>query len=163
MSLLLLFALATLAYDAPDTWRPEETRSGVRLAQWILPGEGSADPAELVIFYFGPGDGGSVEANLERWMSQFTQPDGSPTRDRASVRELEVDGLALTVLDVSGTYVAAVQPGASERRDEASYRMIAVVAEGEGGPWFVRLLGPAATVGAQEAAFDAFLKTLRLQ
>jgi hypothetical protein len=135
----------------------------MRLAQWILPGEGEAEPAELVIFFFGPGGGGGVDANLERWMSQFAQPDGSPTRDRADVHKLDVHGLALTVLDVQGTYVAAVRPGASERRDEPDYRLIAAVVEGEGGPWFIRLLGPAASVEQHRASFDAFLKSLRLE
>lgn len=161
-SISILMA-ATLAYEAPDTWIPQPSSSGMRLAEWTLPGDGGAEGAEVVIFYFGPGDGGSVDANLDRWMGQFTQPDGRPTRDRAEVSELTVDGLALTVLDVRGTYVAAVRPGASERRDEPDYRMLAVVAEGEGGPWFVRLLGPEAAVEKHRAAFDRFLRSLRLE
>ena len=160
---ILLTALATLGYDAPDTWIPEEAPSGMRVAQWIAPGDDGAEAAEVVIFFFGPGDGGSAEANLDRWMGQFTQPDGTPTRDRAKISNLHVNGLALTVLDVQGTYASSVRPGVAEPHEAADYRMVAVVVEGEGGPWFVRLLGPASSVEKHRQVFDAFLKTLRLE
>lgn len=159
----LLFALSTLQFDAPEGWRQEEPASSMRLAQWTLPGGPESGPAEVIVFYFGPGGGGGVEANLDRWMGQFVQPDGGSTRDRASVSELDAGALEVTLLDVRGTYVAAVRPGASERRNEPDHRMMAAVVEGESGPWFVRLLGPAATVGRHAADFEAFLKSFRLE
>ena len=30
--------------------------------------------AEIVVFYFGAGSGGSVEANVNRWIGQFKEP-----------------------------------------------------------------------------------------
>jgi hypothetical protein len=119
--------------------------------------------SEVVIFYFGAGQGGGVEANLERWYGQFVQPDGSATRERARVTKSKVASLEITRADVSGTYVAPVRPGASERHDEKDYRMIAAVVEGTSGPWFVRLLGPRAEVAAAEASFEAFLSSLRVE
>lgn len=133
----------------------------MRLAQWEVPGEAGAGPAEVVIFYFGEGSGGSVEDNLERWFGQFEQPDGTSTKERAVVDRFEVGGLHVTRADMSGTYVAPVRPGASERRDLADYRMITTVVEGDGGPWFIRLLGPKGTVGKWSAPFEGFLKSLR--
>ena len=29
---------------------------------------------EIVVFYFGAGSGGSVEANINRWLGQFNEP-----------------------------------------------------------------------------------------
>lgn len=156
----LLTLVSALAYQVPDGWAPKPTTSRMRLAQWELSGDGES--AEVVIFYFGPGGGGGVEANLERWYGQFEQPDGSRTEDRALVTRREVDGLALTIADIRGTYVAPVRPGARERNDKPSHRMIAVIAEGDGGPWFIRLLGPESTVGAWEESFREFLDSLRL-
>ena len=46
----------------------------MRVAQYGLPGP--AGEATLGIFFFGPGQGGSVEANIERWFGQFKQEDG---------------------------------------------------------------------------------------
>ncbi len=70
-----------LAYDVPKDWKTVETSSSMRLAQWSYGAK-----SEVVIFYFGSGQGGSVEANLDRWYGQFQQPDGGSTRERAKVR-----------------------------------------------------------------------------
>ena len=39
---------------------------------------GDAQDAELVVYYFG-GSGGTVEANIDRWVAQMKQPDGRPS------------------------------------------------------------------------------------
>ena len=160
MTLATLFwVVATLAYEAPDGWIPQEASSRMRMAQWELSGDG--EPAEVVLFFFGEGGGGGVEANLGRWYGQFTQPDGSSTEERAKVTEREVNGLVLTIVDIRGTYVAPVRPGARARNDNPDYRMISTVAEAAGGPWFIRVLGPEATVSKWEASIEEFLSSLR--
>jgi hypothetical protein len=161
-SLLFVAALglgapSRLVYQAPRDWKAVSSTSSMRLAQWSY-----GATSEIVLFYFGEGQGGGAEANLERWYSQFEQPDGSSTRDRAKVTKSRSGELAITRVTVSGTYAAPVRPGAAERRKEPGYRMIAVVVEGPSGPWFIRFLGPAAEVSAGEASFDAFLATLQL-
>lgn len=157
-----LFALlfSGLVFEAPTGWKPISASSSMRLAQWELPGEAADASAEVVVFYFGEGSGGSVEDNLDRWFGQFEQADGSATRDHATVERLEVGSLRVTLADMSGTYVAPVRPGASQRSNLADYRMVATVVEGDSGPWFIRLLGPAATVATWRASFDEFLKSL---
>lgn len=157
--LLLSFtASSRLAYDVPKEWKAVQSGSSMRLAQWSY-GAGS----EVVVFYFGEGQGGGVEANLDRWYGQFEQPDGTSTRQRAKVTKSKVGELAVTRTDVSGTYIAPVRPGASERHQKPEYRMIAAVVEGPSGPWFIRFLGPAKEVSQGEASFDAFLSGLRLE
>ena len=139
--LALVLAASTLAYEVPDGWEPVAPSSGMRIAQWSLPGEAD-DGAEAVIFYFGEGQGGGVDANLARWFGQFEQPDGTSTKDRAKIAERDLNGLKLTIADMRGTYVASVRPGSRARNHRPGYRMIAAVVEGTGGPWYVRVLGP---------------------
>lgn len=158
--MLLAFLLSGLVFEAPSGWKPVGAAGSMRLAQWELPGEGEEVAAEVVIFYFGEGSGGSVEDNLERWFGQFEQPDGSATKEIARVDRFEVGTLHATRADMSGKYVAPVRPGARERRNLPDYRMIATVVEGKGGPWFIRLLGPKVTVEKWSPSFDAFLKNL---
>jgi hypothetical protein len=158
MSALALVVLLGLAYDVPKEWRAVETSSAMRLAQWSY-----GDKSEIVVFYFGEGQGGSVEANVERWYGQFQQPDGGSTRERAKVTKSKAGELSITRVDVEGTYAAPIRPGAGERHNEPGYRMIAVVVEGPSGPWFIRLLGPAKEVSTGETSFDAFLSGLRLE
>jgi hypothetical protein len=152
---LVLFALA---YDVPKDWKTVEATSSMRLAQWSYGAR-----SEIVVFYFGEGQGGSVEANLDRWYGQFEQPDGSSTRERAKVTKSKVGVLTVTRADVQGTYGAPVRPGAAERHNEPDYRMIAAIVEGPSGPWFIRFLGPAKEVSVGETSFDAFLSGLRLE
>lgn len=159
-SVLLALLLSGLGFEAPAGWEPVSASSSMRLAQWELPGSGDNAAAEVVVFYFGEGSGGSVEDNLERWFGQFEQPDGAATMERAQVDRFNVGPLHVTRADMNGTYVAPARPGASERQNLAGYRMIAAVVEGDDGPWFIRLLGPASTVGTWSASFDAFLESL---
>ncbi len=147
-----------LAYDVPKDWKTVETSSSMRLAQWSYGAK-----SEVVIFYFGTGQGGSVEANLDRWYGQFQQADGGSTRERAKVTKSKAGDLAITKVDVEGTYKAPVRPGAAEQHNEPGYRMIAAVVEGGSGPWFIRFLGPAKEVESGSGSFDAFLRSLRLE
>lgn len=161
VSLVVLLGVASssrLAYDVPKDWRGVRTTSSMRLAQWSY-GSG----CEVVVFYFGDGQGGSVEANLDRWYGQFEQPDGGSTRERAKVTKSSSGALTVTRADVQGTYAAPVRPGAAERHNKPDYRMIAAVVEGPSGPWFIRFLGPAKEVSTGESSFDAFLSSLRLE
>jgi hypothetical protein len=123
---------AGLRYDVPDAWVRVPAPSDMRAAQYRVPGEGGAD-AELVLFFFGKGRGGGVDAN---------------------------DSLKVTTLDLAGTYSPMPMGAGNPARARPGTRMLAVIVEGEGGPWFFRLVGPAATVGAAKAAFDAMMKSL---
>ena len=165
MTLLALVLMASilggLGYDAPADWTPKPSPSSMRVAQWELLGDDA--PAEVVIFYFGEGGGGSVDANLDRWFGQSEQSDGSTTREKATITERSVNGLELTIVDMRGTFVAPVRPGAGERNHRPGHRMIAAVVEGGSGPWYVRVLGLEATVTKWEASVDAFLSSLRLE
>ena len=161
-SSLLVAFLSGLIYEAPTGWTPVESSSRMRVAQWELPsagGDGDTGSAEAVIFFFGEGGGGGVDANLDRWFGQFEQPDGSSTRDGATVTRRETNGLKLTIADMRGIYVAPVRPGSTQRNNRPNHRMVAAVVEGDGGPWYVRVLGPEDAVARWESSIDAFLSS----
>ena len=98
--------------------------------------------ARLVLFFFGPGQGGSAEQNVERWTGQFTQPGGKPSKDAAVVTIKTVNGLKQTSVDLAGTY-KAMQMGGAGGAAKPGWRLLAAVVEGPGGPWFWRLVGSA--------------------
>jgi hypothetical protein len=134
----------------------------MRAAQYRIDGPTPepGDDAEVVLFFFGPGQGGTTEANLDRWYAQFTQPDGKPSREAAVVTVRTVNGLKVTAVDLSGTYTGmATKPGAAAG-PVPDTRMLAAAIEGPGGPWFLRIVGPTATVGASSADFKATLLSL---
>ena len=144
----------TLTFSKPAGWVERAAASSMRVAEFVVPkAAGDSEDGELIVYYFG-GTGGTVEANLQRWASQF-QSASDPVRTKATV-----NGLALTSLDVSGTYVAEVRPGSSERHNKPGFRMRATVVETPKGPYFIKLTGPAATIDGASAAFDQLLKSL---
>ena len=147
----------TLIFTKPAAWTDRAASSSMRVAEFVVPrASGDAEDGELIVYYFG-GTGGTVEANLQRWSSQF-QPASDPVRTTAKVH-----GLALTSLDVSGTYVAEVRPGATERHSKPGFRMRATVVETPKGPYFIKFTGPAATIAGASAAFDEFLRSLEFK
>jgi hypothetical protein len=160
-ALLSAVSLASLTFAAPAGWKPVVTSSSMRVAQFALP-RAAGDPAdaELVVSYFG-GSGGTVEANIERWLGQMHQPDGKPSSAVAKRESRTVNGLKVTLVDVSGTYIAEMTPGAKERHNSPNFRLRAAVIETPNGPHFIKLTGPAKTIAASEKAFEAFLASLK--
>lgn len=157
---LLVPQTGTLTFTAPDSWKPRPAASAMRVAEFVVPKVGSDPEDAEVIVYFFAGGGGSVEANIQRWVGQLQQPSGAAAKDSGR-STFDVGNLKVTTIDVSGTYVAEVRPGATERHNKPNFSMRAAVVETPKGPYFIKFTGPAATVKAASPAFDQFLKTLR--
>ena len=165
---VILVALAAtpataLKYDVPAGWVVKAPASSMRVAEFALPKTGTdAEDAELVLYFFG-GTGGSVQANIDRWIGQMTQPDGRASKDAAKTSTLQTKtGLKVSLIDLAGTYVAEVKPGATERHNKPGFRLRAAVVETTDGPYFVKLTGPAATVAKWDESFMAFVRSLRV-
>ena len=161
---LLFLSVATLKYDAPAGWVSKTPSSSMRVAEFTLPHvPGDAEDATVTVYFFG-GQGGTVQANLDRWIGQMAQPDGKASKDVAATSTLKTkSGLAVTMVDVSGTYVAEVTPGSKDKFNKPGFRQRAAVVETPGGPHFVKLIGPAKTVAKWDDSFLAFVKSLRIE
>ncbi len=155
--------LGAISVRIPEGWTVEPPSSRMRKAQYVLPGQGAdTEAASLVVFYFGPGQGGSVEANLKRWYRQFKQPDGRSSSEAARVSRKTVSGMPVTIADVSGTYApAAMGPMMPAGEPKPNHRMLAAIVESPQGPYFFKLTGPEETVGHWVGAFDQFIESVR--
>lgn len=159
-------ASGELRFKAPDGWVTEKTTSTMRVAQYKLPkADGDPEDASLVLYYFGAAQGGSVQANTERWINQIKQPDGSSSQDKAKTETMTVNGLKVTTVDVSGTYTAEMMtPGnTGERHNSANYRLRAAVIETPKGSYFPKLVGPANTIAKWEQAYNDYLKSFEFK
>ncbi len=148
-------SLGGLSVVMPEGWKSTVPSSSMRTAEYLLPGEGGAD-ASLVVFYFGPDQGGSVEANIDRWYGQFTQPDGASTKERSRRTEKSVGNLKVTLVDITGTYTGGGMGGGSPA-PMPGYRMLGAIIVAPRGPFFYKLVGPAATVANWTASFDQYV------
>jgi hypothetical protein len=157
-------AAAALKFDAPAGWVSKTPSSSMRVAEFALPHvPADTEDATVTVFFFGSNMGGNVQTNLDRWIGQVAQPDGSSSKDRATSASFTANGLTITTLDVGGTYVAEVTPGSAERFNKPGFRQIAAVIETPGGPYFVKLLGPQATVAKWAESYTGFLKSVRFE
>jgi hypothetical protein len=147
-------AVPGLNFKVPAEWVRKPGGSPMRLAEFTLPGPGG--DAELAVFRFARG-GGDAASNIARWRSQFTGAEGKPLGEAdGKVQEIVRGPLKITVVDLAGTYVAQVTPGGAERYDDADYRMMSVIVEGSGDPYFFKAVGPAKTMTLWEKPFADF-------
>jgi hypothetical protein len=139
----------------PADWVAQDPSSGMRLAQFRVPsGDGAA--AELVVYYFGPGQGGSLDANVERWASQFSGPDG-PVEPQIT----ELDAVfPTTLVELTGSYARGVGMGpAGDAQPDRT--LLAALVETPQGTLFPQLHGPADLVAAQRDGFVSFVEGIR--
>lgn len=153
---------ATLKFDAPAGWVSKPPASSMRVVEYSLPKVApDMEDAALAVFFFG-GQGGSVQANLDRWIGQMTQPDGRASKDVAKTTTFTTtSGLKVSLIDLTGTYVAEMSPGSADHFNKPGFRLRAAVIETSEGPYFVKLTGPAATVAKWDKEFLAFVKSAR--
>ncbi|MFN2532749.1 MAG: hypothetical protein ABR555_15770 [Pyrinomonadaceae bacterium] len=153
-----------LQYKVPEGWVIEHPTSSMRAAQYKLPkAAGDEDDASLVLYYFGQGQGGSTQANIDRWINQMKQPDGQPSTDKAKSDSLTVNGLKVTTVDVSGRYAAEMSPGSGTFSDKPNYRMRAAVVETPKGSYFAKLVGPARTIQQWNQSFNDYIKSFEFK
>jgi hypothetical protein len=150
---------AGVRWTAPATWKAEAPRP-MRAATYSIPlAAGDQGIAECVVNYFGPGQGGGVEANIERWRGQVLGADGKPAV--AKIDKRTVRGIAVTVIDSSGTYTGMGGPMSGGSKPAASYRLIGAIVEGPGGSVFFKLTGPAKTIAAEQKSFEQLLASIQ--
>lgn len=153
--------VAGLQWSVPSEWQVEAQRP-MRVATYSTPAaEGDTDRGEVAIFYFGPGEGGSVDANVERWLGQFEQPDGRSTREVAERETYRINDIPITIVTTTGTYTAAAGPMAPRQDIRAGYKLIGAIAEGPQGAVFFKFTGPENTVDAQSENFMKMIHSIR--
>lgn len=151
---LLAASGAGIQWTPPASWKAEGDRP-MRLATYTIPDDG-----ECIVSYFGQGQGGSVEANLDRWIGQFLQADGKSSKAAGKVDRKTVHGLKVTTVDVSGAYTGMGGPRGPQGPPKTGYRLLGAIIEGPQGAVFFKFTGPIKTVGQNVAAFDRIVGSL---
>ena len=154
-----------LTLKAPATWESVKPRFNMIEAEIkIAKSEGEAEDerdGRLTVM----GAMGSVEANINRWYGQYSQPDGGDTADAATVTQSKVNGLDVTWVDIKGTLLD--RPGGpmagGKVIERENYRTLAAIVQtGEFGQYFIKLYGPGKTIADQEEAFKSFVESVTI-
>lgn len=155
---LLAESAAGIRWTAPAGWKAEGPRPMRAATYTIAPAAGDSVGAECIVNYFGPGQGGGVDANVERWKGQVLGPDGKPAA--AKVEKRTVRGVTITIVDASGSYTGMGGPMAASSKPMPGYRLLGAIAEGPGGSVFFKFTGPAKTLAAGQKQFDQLLASI---
>ncbi len=148
---------------APSGWKSEKPKSRIVDVEFSVPAsEGDARSARVTIM----GAGGGVEANIQRWIDQYEQTDGSDSKSKTKVEKAEQAGAELHLVSITGTYKDRDGAGPFTNAKvelREGYRMLAaIVVTKSSGHYFIKLNGPQKTVDAHEAHFRDMLKTLHV-
>jgi hypothetical protein len=131
----------------------------MRVANYVIPKkDGDSEDAECVVTTFGPGQGGTVDANVDRWVRQF-EPSSAKVEQK-QVRD--VGPMHVTTVEIAGVYKGMTMPGSQPGAAKKSYRMIGAVVETPKGLYFFKVTGPDATVHDAAPAFDKLIDSLKL-
>ena len=127
----------------------------MRAATYGVPlAAGDSGNAECVVYFFGQGQGGTIEANIERWKGQFLDG-GKPAN--AQVAKRTVHGLPVTTIESAGDYSGMGGPMNKDAGVQHAYRLLGAIVEGPGGNLFIKFAGPAKTVAANQRLFEQLL------
>jgi hypothetical protein len=158
---LIAESAAGIRWTAPTGWKVEAPRPMRAATYSISPVTGDQGIAECVVNYFGPGQGGTIDANIQRWKAQMQGPDGKPAA--ATVEKRTVRGVPMTVIVSSGAYTGMGGPMTASSKPAPGYRLLGAIVEGPGGNVFFKLTGPAKTMAAHEKNFNQLLNSIQLE
>jgi hypothetical protein len=99
--------------------------------------------------------GGTVEANIDRWKGQF-----SAQAQPAAQEEIDVGGMKVTLVDLSGDFSDQRGPFAPAV-ERPAYRMIAAIVAVEGQLHFVKATGPQKTIASHADEIHKFVRTVQ--
>jgi hypothetical protein len=139
-----------LKLTVPASWKQEEPSNNLRLGQFqIGPAEGDKEAAELVISSF-PGGGGGVDANLKRWIGEF-----SPEGRKVKLWQGTSSQGKYYLCDLTGTYNKRVGPPIAGKTTPVpgSRALEIILVIPEKNVYFLKLTGPEKTVTAAEQDF----------
>ncbi len=142
-----------LRWTVPARWQVAGPKP-MRAATYTIPGATGAEAGECGVFYFGNGQGGGVEENIQRWVGQFEGASAPKKSERT------VNGLKVHLVSVSGTYLSPSGPMMQSGGKKPGWSLSGAIVEAPEGLVFFKCVGPAATIQKAQPEIDELLKSL---
>jgi hypothetical protein len=150
-----------ITLESPEGWEKKKPAINFIEYEFAIPkAEGDDKDGRVTLM----GAGGSIDANVERWIAQF-EVDGKPlTKDKARIDKTKIGGVEVHMIDLSGAYKdqsgGPFAGGKTTLRE--NYRMLgAIIVGGEQGNYFVKAYGPKKTMDASEEAFKKMIESVK--
>ena len=143
------FQVGGFSFARPSSWSWIVPSSTMRKAQMEVVGENQSK-ADVTFFHFGPGQGGGVKANVDRWFGQFQNA-------KTAQNEANLGGVAVVFVQASGTFSSGMPGGPTTPLDNYALRG-AILQDEAKGDVFVKMTGPVALVESAWTDFEAMVK-----
>ncbi len=150
------FKVGDKTFTRPAAWQSVTMAApSIRLADFKVPSADGKTNAEIVFFQFGTGAGGSVDANIDRWLGQFAEP---KDKLNSKVEKVTVGKTAVTYVSAQGTYNSGM-PGGPTTPMPDSGLLGAIVGNPDDNLIFVRMTGPKTLVSATTTDFKNMVES----
>jgi len=144
------FQVGAFFFHRPVDWKWVNPESAMRKAELEVPGDDG--PAEVTFFHFGKGQGGSVQANLQRWLGQFEEPIEELDAKQA---EQKAGDTEVAMIQAKGTFLSGMPGGPVSALK--NYALLGAILQHTDGDVYVKMTGPAATVDAAAEEFEQMI------
>jgi hypothetical protein len=142
-----------IRWSVPAGWQSGAPQP-MRAASYSIPAAPGAEAGGCGIFFFGRGQGGTVDENIKRWAAQFEGASAPKTSDQ------KINGLAVHRIEISGTYLAPSGPMMQSQGKKPGWRLIGAIVEAPDGLVFFKNVGPAATMEKARPQIEEMLKSI---
>ncbi len=151
---------AGMSWEIPAAWTvgPEmPMRAGTYFAS---ASDGDSEPAECRVNFFGAGQGGEVDDNILRWARQMEVEGEEGKSPTPIVRRMDVGGVPVAVIELSGVYLSKTRPMAKEFTRKTGFKMFAAIATAAEGTVFFKMTGPLKTMEANRESFRQMIGSI---
>ncbi len=142
---------AGMVGDKPATWIEHPPQGSMRAANYTVPGRAGNEAAHIVVFH---SIGGSIDANIDRWQSQF-EPDENRYLVEPQISRFEGGGMPVTLVELAGSWK---KMGTTWFTPDQLFIM--AIVESPQGNVFIRFAGQTATVEAARPEFVEMVRSL---
>jgi hypothetical protein len=149
-----------LTWTDPPTWRRSPRVVPMRKATYEVPrADKDLEDGECGVFYFGVGMGGTIDANIERWVKQFKDLPA----DKVKRADRSVNGLVAHTVEVESGSFNANPMGRGGEMLKPNFGLLGAIVEEPSGEYFFKLTAPAATVAKARADFYKMLDSVHVK
>ncbi len=149
---------------APAQWKSVPPKNNIILSEFAAPADAAKEKQARITISSATG---GVQNNIDRWYGQFSQPDGSATKDKAKVEKFEAAGQTVHFVDIPGTFADSGGAGPFQQAPAVkreNYRMLGAVIETKDyGTLFVKATGPAESIETLKEGFRKMLDTMEVK
>jgi hypothetical protein len=147
------FKAGSFNFQKPASFKIKSQGGGMRAAELEYAGD-AGKKAEAIFYFFGQGQGGGTQANVDRWLGSFQE---AKDKINSKVDKKKAGSGEITYVEAEGTYMSGMPGG--PKTPQPGTKLLGAILESPNGDVFVRMTGPVATVKSADADFRKMVES----